>query len=91
MARQTTKNSKEISRKLRDDRSDNSEGEPIEVETALEKPLKMPHRMRSNATFQPKSVKIEPQLKSDREEKVSDRESNIDSISQLAIDFNMQL
>ncbi len=32
--------------------------EKIDVDIVLEKPVPMPHRMRSNQTFQPKSQKV---------------------------------
>ena len=50
----------------------------------MEKPVPMPHRMRSNKTFQPKVDKIEPNIEVEKKEKVHD-----DNISQLAIDYGM--
>ena len=53
----------------------------------MEKPVPMPHRMKSNATFQPKSLKIEPDLQvSPSKDKIHD-----DNVSQLAIDYNMHM
>ena len=64
------------------------EGDPIQADTVLadqEQPLPMPHRMRSNATFQPKSNKIEPTITLEK----PDGSVHEDNISQLAIDYGM--
>ena len=54
----------------------------------MEKPVPMPHRMRSNLTFQPKAVKLEPQLALDQGSVVGGKVHD-DNVSQLAIDYTL--
>lgn len=53
------------------------------MDTVMQNPLPKPHRMRSNATFQPKSTKIEPTLVDEPQVEHSD------NVSQIAIEYNM--
>ncbi len=62
--------------------------EKIDVDIVLEKPVPMPHRMRSNQTFQPKSQKV---IESQTEQKDKMSVVHDDNVSQLAIDYNLHL
>ena len=62
--------------------------EKIAVDIVLEKPVPMPHRMRSNQTFQPKSQKV---IESQTEQNDKTSVVHDDNLSQLAIDYNLHL